>query len=87
MPATTQGSGSLPHAHVLLASAGIALLGFSGLAGSIFLVEYRSLKSKHPVTIYGGIWDNNWHMQIYGPLGSRYYIPYAVGLTITGLDR
>jgi hypothetical protein len=52
-----------------------------------FESDWVLVKSKHPVTIYGGIWDNNWHMQIYGPLGSRYYIPYAVGLTITGLDR
>ena len=52
-----------------------------------FESDWVLVKSKHPVTIYGGIWDNNWHMQIYGPLGSRYYIPYAVGLTITGLDK
>ena len=52
-----------------------------------FESDWVLVKSKHPVTIYGGIWDNNWHMQIYGPLASRYYIPYAVGLTITGLDK
>ncbi len=52
-----------------------------------FESDWVLVKSKHPVTIYGGIWDNNWHMQIYGPRGSQYYIPYAVGLTITGLEH
>jgi ABC-type transport system involved in cytochrome c biogenesis permease subunit len=49
-PATTAGrlpgDGSLPHAHVLLASAGLALLGLAGLAGFSFLVEHRRLKRK-----------------------------------------
>jgi ABC-type transport system involved in cytochrome c biogenesis permease subunit len=40
------GGGSLPHAHVLLASAGLALLGLAGLAGLSFLVEHRRLKRK-----------------------------------------
>jgi ABC-type transport system involved in cytochrome c biogenesis permease subunit len=53
-PATTalseaQGAGSLPHAHVLLASAGLALLGLAGLAGLSFLVEHRRLKKKRPI--------------------------------------
>lgn len=43
-PATTAGSGSVPHAHVLLASAGFALLGLAGLAGALFLAEHRRLK-------------------------------------------
>lgn len=43
-PATTVGSGSVPHAHVLLASAGFALLGLAGLAGALFLAEHRRLK-------------------------------------------
>ena len=51
-----------------------------------FESDWVLVKSKHPVTIYGGIWDNNWHMQVYGPRGSQYYIPYAYGITITGLD-
>jgi len=38
--------GSWPHAHVLLSSAGISLLGLAGLAGAIFLIEHRRLKSK-----------------------------------------
>jgi ABC-type transport system involved in cytochrome c biogenesis permease subunit len=35
-----------PHAHVLLSSAGLALLGLAGLAGVIFLFEHARLKSK-----------------------------------------
>jgi ABC-type transport system involved in cytochrome c biogenesis permease subunit len=49
-PATTEPhaavGGSLPHAHVLLASAGLALLGLAGLAGLTFLVEHGRLKRK-----------------------------------------
>lgn len=45
-PATTTGSGSVPHAHVLLASAGIALLGLAGLCGALFLAEHRRLKRR-----------------------------------------
>jgi len=37
-------AGSIPHAHVLLASAGIAALGVAGLAGGFFLLEHRALK-------------------------------------------
>ena len=40
------GAGALPHAHVVLASAGLALLGVAGLAGVFFLVEDRRLKAK-----------------------------------------
>jgi ABC-type uncharacterized transport system permease subunit len=43
------GSGSMPHAHVLLASAGLAMLGVSGLAGVLFLMEHRRLKAKRPI--------------------------------------
>jgi ABC-type transport system involved in cytochrome c biogenesis permease subunit len=35
-----------PHLHVLLASAGLALLGLAGLAGLAFLAEDRRLKAK-----------------------------------------
>lgn len=42
-------TGSWPHAHVLLASAGISLLGLAGLAGLMFLVEHGRLKSKRPI--------------------------------------
>ena len=38
--------GSIPHAHVLLASAGFAALGIASLAGVFFLMEHRSLKSR-----------------------------------------
>jgi ABC-type uncharacterized transport system permease subunit len=46
---TSEGSGSIPHAHVLLASAGLAALGLAGLAGLFFLLEHRSLKRRRPV--------------------------------------
>ena len=39
-------SGGWPHLHVILASAGLALLGVAGLAGSLFLLEDRRLKAK-----------------------------------------
>jgi len=45
-PGATAGAGSIPHAHVLLASAGLALLGLAGLAGLSFLIEHRRLKRK-----------------------------------------
>ena len=48
-PATTQGSGSWPHVHVLLGGAGLALLGVSGLAGILFVIEYRNLKNRRLV--------------------------------------
>lgn len=41
-------SGGLPHAHVLLGGAGLALLGIAGLAGLFFLGEHRRLKAKRP---------------------------------------
>jgi len=44
VPATAPASGSVPHAHVLLASAGFALLGLAGLSGALFLAEHRRLK-------------------------------------------
>jgi ABC-type uncharacterized transport system permease subunit len=44
--ATTAGSASLAHAHVLLASAGFALLGLAGLCGALFLAEHRRLKRR-----------------------------------------
>jgi len=49
VPATFEGVGSWPHAHVLLASAGFALFGLSGLAGVLFLAEHRWLKAKRPL--------------------------------------
>lgn len=44
------GSGSLPHAHVVLASAGLALLGIAGVAGMAFLREAGKLKRKQKVS-------------------------------------
>jgi ABC-type uncharacterized transport system permease subunit len=41
-----QSSGSIPHAHFLLASAGFAALGIAGLAGIFFLLEHRQLKRR-----------------------------------------
>jgi hypothetical protein len=52
-----------------------------------FESDWVLVKAEKPVTIYGGIWDNNWHMQVFGPRGSQYYIPFSVGITITGLDK
>ena len=39
-------AGGWPHLHVILASAGLALLGVAGLAGLLFLAEDRALKAK-----------------------------------------
>jgi ABC-type uncharacterized transport system permease subunit len=43
------GSGTIPHAHVLLASAGLAALGVAALAGFFFLMEHRALKQRGSV--------------------------------------
>jgi len=48
-PAAENTGGSWEHAHVLLASAGLALLGLAGIAGLFFLAEHRRLKSKRPI--------------------------------------
>ncbi len=50
-------SGSLPHAHVLLASAGLALLGLAGMAGALFLLEHRRLKRKR-LPVRSGLWPS-----------------------------
>ncbi len=47
------GSDSLPHAHILLSSAGLALLGLAGMAGLFFLIEHRRLKRKR--SVIGGL--------------------------------
>jgi ABC-type transport system involved in cytochrome c biogenesis permease subunit len=47
-PATFDGSGSWPHAHVVLASSGLSLLALAALAGLLFLIEHRRLKAKRP---------------------------------------
>ncbi len=40
------GSGSWPHFHVLMSSAGLSLLGLAAMSGALFLAEHRRLKSK-----------------------------------------
>ncbi|UCE73816.1 MAG: hypothetical protein JSV56_12470 [Methanomassiliicoccales archaeon] len=52
-----------------------------------FEADWVVVKSDKPVTIYGGLWDNNFHTQAYGFLGSRYYVPMSAAITITGLER
>jgi ABC-type transport system involved in cytochrome c biogenesis permease subunit len=42
-------SGSLPHLHVLLASAGLGLLGVAGVAGLFYLAGHSRLKAKRKV--------------------------------------
>jgi ABC-type transport system involved in cytochrome c biogenesis permease subunit len=41
--------GSWEHAHVLLASSGLALLGIAGVAGMFYLLEHKRLKSKRRI--------------------------------------
>lgn len=48
--ASIRSEGPMPHAHVLLSSAGLGLLGVSGIAGVFFLLEHGRLKRKKPVT-------------------------------------
>jgi len=55
--AAAPAAGSLPHAHVLLASAGLALLGLAGMAGVLFLLEHRRLKRKQSVA-RDGLWPS-----------------------------
>ena len=45
-PPEPSGSGGWPHLHVVLASAGLSLLGVAGVAGVLFLAENRQLKAK-----------------------------------------
>lgn len=49
LAATTVGGTTIPHAHVLLASAGLAALGVAALAGLFFLMEHRALKQRRSV--------------------------------------
>jgi ABC-type transport system involved in cytochrome c biogenesis permease subunit len=48
-PEAAAPGGSWEHAHVLLASAGLAMLGIAGVAGAVYLAEHRRLKSKRPI--------------------------------------
>jgi ABC-type uncharacterized transport system permease subunit len=45
-PPEPAGAGRWPHLHVILASAGLSLLGVAGVAGVLFLAENRQLKAK-----------------------------------------
>jgi ABC-type uncharacterized transport system permease subunit len=45
-PAAREAAGRWPHLHVVLASAGLSLLGVAGVAGVLFLTENRALKAK-----------------------------------------
>lgn len=47
-PPPAPGGGSWPHAHVLLGSAGLSLLGLAALASLLFLMEHHRLKAKRP---------------------------------------
>jgi ABC-type uncharacterized transport system permease subunit len=51
-PAAVFETGSWPHLHVILASAGLALLGVAGLAGALFLAEDRALKAKRAPSLW-----------------------------------
>jgi hypothetical protein len=52
-----------------------------------FEADWVLVKSDKPITLYGGLWDNNLHTQAYGFLGSRYFIPLSSAVTITGLEK
>ncbi len=54
-PAAAADAGSWPHLHVILASAGLALLGVAGLAGALFLAEDRALKAKRIPALRRGL--------------------------------
>ena len=47
-PAAPLDAGSWPHLHVIFASAGVAMLAVSGIAGLLFLAEARAIKAKRP---------------------------------------
>jgi ABC-type transport system involved in cytochrome c biogenesis permease subunit len=47
--ALTEAATGWPHAHVLMASGGLSLLGLAGLVGVIFLIEHARLKAKKPL--------------------------------------
>ena len=53
-------SGSWPHVHVLLGSAGLGLLGVAGIAGLFFLGEHARLKSKRMLS--SGTLPGGWAM-------------------------
>jgi hypothetical protein len=56
-------------------------------SGNNFEADWVLIKSDKPVTIFGGMWDNNWHTEAFGPRGSQYLVPFSQGMTITGLAK
>jgi hypothetical protein len=52
-----------------------------------FESDWVHIKADRPVSLYGGLWDNNQHGQCYGQLGMRYYIPVQRALSITAVDK
>jgi len=51
VPESAEAVGRWPHLHIILASAGLALLGVAGLAGLLFLAEARALKAKRRLAV------------------------------------
>jgi len=51
-----------------------------------FESDWVYIKADRPVTIYGGLWDNNHHTQVYGQLGMRYYVPVQRAITISSIS-
>jgi ABC-type uncharacterized transport system permease subunit len=51
VPEPPEATGRWPHLHIILASAGLALLGVAGLAGLLFLAEARALKAKRRLAV------------------------------------
>ena len=56
-------------------------------SGNNFEADWVLVKADKPVSIYGGMWDNNWHTEAFGPRGSQYYVPFSQGMTLTGLEK
>ncbi len=52
---STSGAGAWPHAHVLLAGAGLAFLAVAAVAGAVYLLENRRLKRKRLQPGPGGL--------------------------------
>jgi ABC-type uncharacterized transport system permease subunit len=49
--APPRSTGAWPHAHVLFATAGFALLGLAALSGAAYIVKERALKRKQPTSV------------------------------------
>jgi hypothetical protein len=52
-----------------------------------FESDWVYIKADHPITLVGGLWDNNQHGQVYGQLGMRYYLPVQRAVAISGIDK